>query len=377
MGKIGTQGQNGSSFIPRSFPPNELIKWNNNLISLLSKADMAIGKLNAIDQLVPDVDYFIFMYIRKEAALSSQIEGTQATLLDLVKAEAKLENEKPPSDLDEIINYIKAMNYGIKKMEELPLSLRLIKEVHKELLKGVRGENRYPGEFRRIQNWIGGRTIETAAFIPPKVPEMQKALNDLERFMHEEKESLPPLIKTALIHAQFETIHPFLDGNGRTGRLLITFYLYKEGILSRPLLYLSDYFNRYRNHYYEKLNSYRFGMGVEEWLKFFLDGVRVVAEEATETAIKITKLKEKDTEKVSGFGKNAEKALKLLNKLYSLPIVDSKLISKITGITSRTNTNSLIEKFIKAGILREITGKERNKRYIYSEYIKQFSKEKI
>lgn len=377
MGRIGTHGQNGTSFLPTSFPPNELIKWNNNLISLLSKADMAIGKLNAIDQLVPDVDYFIFMYIRKEAALSSQIEGTQATLLDLVKAEAKLENEKPPSDLDEIINYIKAMNYGIKKMEELPLSLRLIKEVHKELLKGVRGESRTPGEFRKIQNWIGGRTIETATFIPPKVPEMQKALNDLERFMHEEKESLPPLIKTALLHAQFETIHPFLDGNGRTGRLLITFYLYKEGILSKPLLYLSDYFNRYRNHYYEKLNSYRFGTGVEEWLKFFLDGVKVVSEEAIETAIKITKLKEKDTEKVSGFGKNAEKALKLLNKLYSLPIVDSKLISKITGITSKTNTNTLITKFIKAGILREITGKERNKRYIYSEYIKQFSKEKI
>ena len=380
MSLIGTykQGSGGyKAFVPASFLPKDLIKWDKDLILLLSKADRAIGKLNAIDQLVPDVDYFIFMYIKKEATLSSQIEGTQATLIDLVKAEAKLQDEHPPSDIDEIKNYINAMNYGIKRMKDLPFSLRLIKEIHKELLAGVRGHNKTPGEFRKTQNWIGGTTIETAAFVPPIVPEMQRALNDLEKFFHDDLSGLPPLIKTGLIHAQFETIHPFLDGNGRTGRLLITFYLYKENILSRPLLYLSDYFRRHRAIYYDKLNGYRLNNGVENWIKFFLEGVRTVSEEAVETAIKITKLREKDIKKVSSFGRNVDTALILLDKLYSLPIVDSKLIGKITGISSKANISALTEKFIKAGILKEVTGKERNRRFVYSEYLKQFSSEKI
>lgn len=380
MSLIGTYRQTSNSykaFIPEPFPLKNLVKWDKDLILLLSKADRAIGKLNAIDQLVPDVDYFIFMYVKKEATLSSQIEGTQATLIDLVKAEAKLQDEHPPSDIDEIRNYINAMNYGIKRMKDLPLSLRLIKEIHKELLHGVRGHNKTPGEFRKTQNWIGGTTIETAAFIPPVVPEMQRALNDLEKFFHDDSHGLPSLIKTGLIHAQFETIHPFLDGNGRTGRLLITFFLYKEGVLSKPLLYLSDYFKKHRNIYYDKLNGYRLNNGVESWLKFFLEGVKTVSEEAVETAIKITKLREKDIKKVSSFGRNVDTALVLLDKLYSLPIVDSKLIGKITGISSKANISGLTEKFIKAGILKEVTGKERNRRFVYSEYLKQFSSEKV
>lgn len=380
MSLIGTYRQTGNSykaFVPEPFPLKNLVKWDKDLILLLSKADRAIGKLNAIDQLVPDVDYFIFMYVKKEATLSSQIEGTQATLIDLVKAEAKLQDEHPPSDIDEIRNYINAMNYGIKRMKDLPLSLRLIKEIHKELLHGVRGHNKTPGEFRKTQNWIGGTTIETAAFIPPVVPEMQRALNDLEKFFHDDSHGLPSLIKTGLIHAQFETIHPFLDGNGRTGRLLITFFLYKEGILSKPLLYLSDYFKKHRSIYYDKLNGYRLNNGVEGWLKFFLEGVKTVSEEAVETAIKITKLREKDIKKVSSFGRNVDTALVLLDKLYSLPIVDSKLIGKITGISSKANISGLTEKFIKAGILKEVTGKERNRRFVYSEYLKQFSSEKV
>jgi Fic family protein len=379
MTKIGSfiqQKEGYKAFILEPFPPNDLIKWDNNLISLLSQADMAIGKLNAINELIPDVDFFILMYMKKEAAISSQIEGTQATLIDLIKAEAKLEDEKPPSDVDEIKNYVKAMNYGIKRLKSLPLSLRLIRETHKELLHGVRGHHKLPGEFRRSQNWIGGATLQTAVFVPPTVSEMQKALNDLEKFIHDKNHGFPELIKIGIIHAQFETIHPFLDGNGRIGRLLITLYLINEGILSKPLLYLSDYFNKYRSDYYNRLNEYRTREGISTWLKYFLEGVRIVSGEAIETALKISRLREEDMKKISTFGRNAETALVLLNKLYSNPIVDTKLVGKLSGISSKANISALINKFTKAKILHEITGRSRYQRFIYREYLKLFSREK-
>jgi Fic family protein len=249
--------------------------------------------------------------------------------------------------------------------------------MHEVLLKGVRGQHKTPGEFRRSQNWIGGPTIETATFIPPPPHNMQDVLSDLEKFFHDPSKKFPPLIKAGLIHAQFETIHPFLDGNGRTGRLLITFYLYKEKILSRPLLYISQFFKKYRRDYYDKLNGYRFDKGVENWLKFFLEGIRVVSEEAVITAQKITQLREQHMHTVSQFGRNANTALKLLTKLYSLPVVDFKLVGKISGISSKANINALIEKFVKAKILYETTGKERYRKFIYRDYIKQFSDEKI
>lgn len=365
------------AFTPAKFPPENLITWDNDLIMLLSQADRAIGKLNAIDELVPDVDFFIFMYITKEASLSSQIEGTQATLIDYIKAEAKLTDKEIPSDVDEIKNYINAMNYGLERLKTFPLSLRLIKEMHEVLLKGVRGQYKTPGEFRKSQNWIGGPTIETAVFVPPTPHSMMDAMSDLEIFLHDTSFKYPPLIKAGLIHAQFETIHPFLDGNGRTGRLLITFFLCKEGVLSRPLLYISEFFKNYRRDYYDKLNSYRHENGVSNWIKFFLTGVRSVAEEAVATAQKITRLREKHISIVSEFGRNADKALKLLNKLYSLPIVDTHLVGKITGISGMANINILVDKFIKTSILREITGKERNRRFVYHEYMRQFSKEKL
>lgn len=364
-------------FIPASFPAGDLIAWDDDLIMLLSQADRAIGKLNAIDQLVPDVDFFIYMYVTKEAAFSSQIEGTQATFLDYFKAEAKIIDKDIPSDVDEIKNYIEAMNHGTNRLKTLPLSWRLVREMHQILLKDVRGQHKTPGEFRKSQNWIGGPSIETAAFVPPPPQALQDALSDLEKFFHSALNKFPPLIKAGLIHAQFETIHPFLDGNGRTGRLLITFYLYKEGILSRPLLYISQFFKKYRRDYYDKLNGYRFDNGVENWLKFFLEGVRVVSDEAVMTAQKITKLREEHIQAVSKFGRNADTALKLLNKLYSLPIVDFRLVGKITGISSKANINALIEKFVKAGILHETTGKERYRKFVYREYIRQFSDEKI
>ena len=373
MGKIGTYKQQPTgykAFVPNPFPPKNLVQWDNDLLLLLSAADRAIGKLNAIDQLVPDVDFFIFMYFTKEAALSSQIEGTQATLLDYVKAEAKLADERAPSDVDEIKNYIDAMNYGMHRLETLPLSWRLVREMHEKLLKGVRGEHRTPGEFRRTQNWIGGPTIETAVFVPPPPHEMQRALSDLEKFIHDSAYKIPPLVKAGLIHAQFETVHPFLDGNGRTGRLLITFHLYKEGILMRPLLYLSQFFKQHRRDYYDKLNSFRFDAGVEAWLKFFLEGVRVVSGEAVTTAQNITKLREKHLHLVSDFGRNADTAIKLLNKFYQLPVVDTRLVMKLVHLASKANAIALIDKFVKAGILYEITGKKRNRRFIYRDYIR-------
>jgi len=380
MNKIGIYQQQPTgykAFIPELFPPENLIKWDSELVMLLSQSDRAIGKLNAIDQLVPDVDFFIFMYIRKEATFSSQIEGTQATLLDYIKAEAKLTDKDMPSDVDEIKNYIAAMNHGIHRLKTLPLSGRLLREMHQILLKGVRGQHRTPGEFRKTQNWIGGPTIQTAVFVPPPPREMQRAMSNLEKFFHDTSFKFPPLIKAGIIHAQFETIHPFLDGNGRIGRLLITFYLYKEGILSCPLLYISEFFKKYRRDYYDKLNGYRFEKGVENWIRFFLEGVRAVSEEAVTTAQRITKLREKHIEAASKSGRNADTALKLLNRLYSLPIVDAHLVGKITNISSKANINALINKFIKAGILYEITGRERNRIFVYRDYLRQFSNEKM
>ncbi len=377
IGSLRTQPTGYKAFIPFNFPAKDLITWDQDLILLLSQADQAIGSLNAIDQLIPDVDFFILMYVRKEAALSTQIEGTQATLLDVIKADAKLADSDIPSDVDEIQNYIKAMNYGMERLKTLPLSLRLIREIHEKLLAGVRGQHRNPGEFRKSQNWIGGPTIATATFVPPPPYEMNQALSDLEKFIYESTSKLPLLIKAGLIHAQFETIHPFLDGNGRTGRLLITFYLYKAGILPRPLLYISDFFHKNRRGYYDRLNSYRFDTGAEGWLKFFLEGIRIVSNQAVTKVKKITELREKDIKKVSTFGKNADSALVLLNKMYAFPVVDAKLVSIMTKISSKANVNDLIVKFVKAGILEEITGKQRNRRFIYRKYIEQFTDSEI
>src|SRR3990167_341002 len=235
----------------KAFIPNELpfeIKIDSNLQDLLSRANIAMGRLDGYTSLIPDVDFFIKMYITKEASLSSQIEGTTATFIDAIKANSNIQDPEIRNDVDEIINYISAMNYGLKRLNTLPLSLRLIKEIHEKLLKGVRGKNKAPGEFRKTQNWIGGRTIQTASFVPPPHHEVLKLLNNLEKFMHN-KSPIPVLIKVGLIHAQFEAIHPFLDGNGRVGRLLITFLLMQNEILLKPVLYISHYFRRNRAEY--------------------------------------------------------------------------------------------------------------------------------
>lgn len=371
--KIGTFIQQPGSYkalIPEPFPPKEPLVFNDQTQNLHSKAMLSLGKLDGITQLVPDLDFFIFMYVRKEAAYSSQIEGTKATMIDVIRAETELTRDLP-KDVDDILHYIEAMNYGLNRLEKLPLSSRLLREIHKILMKGARTDQyAAPGEFRISQNWVGGGSPQTARFVPPPPTEMQRALSDLEKYFHDQKPMLT-LIKTALIHAQFETIHPFLDGNGRTGRLLITFYLCQQSILERPVLYLSVYFRKYRDVYFDLLNGYHNG-DVIPWINFFLEGIIQVSKEAIKTSRLIAKLRERDMEKLITMGKRSETALKVLRNLYKLPIINVRKVEEWTGLT-RPSANKLVNDLIKLGILSQ-----RDKRvsyarqFDYKEYIKIF-----
>lgn len=358
----------------KAFIPNELpleLHIDLELQTLLSKADQALGRLDTIGEVVPDVDFFILMYMRKEATLSSQIEGTQATFVDVLKAESKIVDAEIHKDVDEILNYINAMNYGLDRLHNLPLSLRLLKDIHALLLKGVRGEWKTPGEFRVSQNWVGGSSIQTATFVPPPQSEVMPLMGNLELYFHNAKQ-IPLLIKTGIIHAHFETIHPFLDGNGRIGRLLITFYLCQQGALTKPLLYLSEFFKEHRQVYYDKLDAYREKDDIEGWLKFYLEGISITAEKAVSTARKIIKLKENHTQKVTSLGRSAERGIKLLNSLYKKPLITIKGVEKVVGLQN-PNALALVSKFEKLGILREITGKTRNRIYSYQDYINLFA----
>ncbi len=358
-----------NAFIPNNLPFN--FKIDIALQNLLSRADQALGRLDGIAERLPDVDFFIMMYVRKEATLSSQIEGTQATFVDVLKAEAKIADMEIHNDVDEVLSYIIAMNYGLDRVKEFPLSLRLMKEIHTKLLRGVRGEWKTPGEFRTSQNWVGGSSINTATYIPPPHTEIMKLMGNLEDFLRNRSE-LPILLKTGLMHAQFESIHPFLDGNGRIGRLLITFYLCQQDILKKPLLYLSEFFKEYRQIYYDKLNNFRFKDEIEEWFKFYLEGVATTSIKATVTARKIIQLREKSIHEVSKFGRNAEKGLMLLHSLFRTPLIRIKDTERITKL-SNPNALLLVEKFIKAGILKEITGFKRNRVFSFVDYIGLFS----
>jgi Fic family protein len=356
------------AFVPNLLPYS--IQWDNQLQQLISDAALALGRLDGIAEIIPDVDFFIFMYIRKEATLSSQVEGTQATFSDVLKAEAKIEDAEIHKDVDEISNYISAMKHGLKRLKDFPLSGRLIREIHALLLKGVRGENKYPGEFRKTQNWVGGATLKTARFIPPPPHEMNVSLGNLEKFMHHWLE-MPVLLRIALIHAQFETIHPFLDGNGRIGRLLITFYLCEQGTLSQPLLYLSEYFKQHRSEYYDRLNAYHEKDDIEGWLKFFLEGVSITADKAVVTTRKILKLRERDVHKVLGLGRSSASGKKVLDCLYKAPYIQIKTVEAITGLKN-PNALALVNKLVKVGILKEVTGKIRNKIFSYQDYLLLF-----
>lgn len=359
------------AFVPEKFPPFRTISLPPSTEALLNRATLLLGKLDGIMQLLPDLDFFIFMYVRKEAALSSEIEGTQATMIDSLRAEVEKTSDLP-KDVDRILHYIKAINYGLKRLESFPLSLRLIKEIHNELLTGTDdAHGKTPGEFRTSQNWIGGATIQTARFVPPPPALVGPALSDLEKFMHDKSE-LSPLIKTALLHAQFETVHPFLDGNGRTGRLLVTFYLCQQNILERPALYLSEYFKKHRELYFDLINAYHSKGEVMPWFDFFFQGVAEVSTQAFEAARKINILREKDINKIHTFGRQSEIALKVLKKIYELPIVNVKKIEEWTGL-SRPSANTLVHKFVKCGILHQ---RDKSKNYArqfeHKEYLALF-----
>ena len=375
--KIGTnkkQAQGYNAFILEKFPPKGGFQFSNKLIQKANSATLLLGKLDGITQLLPDLDFFLFMYIRKDASSSSQIEGTRATMIDAIEAESHT-SEKLPEDVDDILHYINALNYGLERLKDFPLSLRFIREIHQELMKDVRTTHfSDPGNFRKTQNWIGGTSPSNAYFVPPPIHEMEFALKDFENFLHEDDELLP-LIKAGIIHAHFETIHPFLDGNGRTGRILITLYLWLESLLERPVLFLSSYFKKHKEVYYDRLSRYHSENGdIEVWLDFFLEGISEIAKEAIQTVKEITLLREEDMHKIQALGKTAaESSLKVLLELFKLPIINIATIQSWTGF-SRQGSQNLIDRFIEMKILQiKDEHKIYGRSYIYKRYIDIFA----
>lgn len=366
------QGSGYRAFIPAPLPPAPPIGMDEEMVRLLSVADRCLGRLDGVASVLPNPNLFVAMYVRQEAVLSSQIEGTQSTLEDVIQFELGGDGDRLPQDVEEVVNYVRAMNHGLDRLGSLPLSLRLIREIHAELMAGVRGSNRSPGEFRVSQNWIGpaGSTLQNASFVPPPVPDMMTALGNLERFLHD-RESLPPLIQAGIAHAQFETIHPFLDGNGRVGRLLITFLLCERDILQRPLLYLSHYLKAHRTEYYDRLTAIRAEGNWEGWLKFFLRGVDEVSNSATRTARQILLLRENHRGLVIARLGNTPHGARLLDFLYQQPIVNVRTVERHLGCTYAT-ANKLVEQFSALGILREVTGARRNRLYRYTDYLSLF-----
>lgn len=368
-GRYIRQSTGYRAFIPKPLPPEPPIVYDGVLQTALSNADRDVARLDAIASLLPNPDLFVAMYVRHEAVLSSQIEGTQSTLEDILAYEADAVHEDTPKDVEEVVNYVRAMNHGLSRLPELPLSLRLLREIHGELMRGVRGGDKAPGEFRTSQNWIGGggSNLATASFVPPPPHELMEALGALERFLHEAKPTVPLLVRCALAHAQFETIHPFLDGNGRVGRLLITLMLCEDGALSRPLLYLSLYLKARRAEYYDRLTAIRAQGHWEPWIVFFLQGVSVTARMATQTARDIVALRDLHRGSVA---KNA-KALTLLDALYRQPAVSVAHVAEIVSCTFPTAAK-LVKDFEARGWLREQTGHARNRLWRYQPYLDLF-----
>ncbi len=322
---------------------------------------------------LPNPDLFVFMYVRKEAVLSSQIEGTQSSLQNVLAAEARLNDPDAPADVTEVVNYVRAMNHGLARLADLPVSVRLIREIHAELMRGVRGGRLAPGKLRTSQNWIGpgGCTLREATFVPPPPHEVPQALADLERFLHA-KDPLPPLVRVGLAHAQFETIHPFLDGNGRVGRLLVTFLLTEEKLLARPVLYLSHFLKRYRAEYYERLQAVRDAGDWEAWLSFFLRGVAEVSREATVTAAAILRMREDYRARITDrLGRAAGNGHRIMDRLFDHPIVAVATVRRWLGVTP-AGANNLVNRLVEVGLLREITGYARNRRFRFDPYLRLF-----
>ena len=375
-GRAGTyvsQPGGYKAFIPKPLPPVPPIDFGTELQRRLSDADRALGRLDGSVSTLPNPNLFVYMYVRKEAVLSSQIEGTQSSLQDLLAAEAHLA-EGVPSDVDEVVSYVRTMNVGLRRLEALPVSVRLIREIHHELLQGVRGERLTPGSLRQSQNWIGpsGSTIATATFVPPPPHDVPSMLGDVETFLHRE-DDVPLLIKIGLVHAQFETIHPFLDGNGRVGRLLITFLLCERQALQKPVLYLSHYFKTHRLDYYDRLQAVRDHGDWEGWLTFFLQGVAEVSGQAAETARKILVLREDHRRRINDrLGRMAGDGHRVLDHLYEKPIVSVEDVRGITRTTFQA-ANVLVARLTEAEILQEMTGRSRNRRFQYAPYVALFN----
>ncbi|WP_119081235.1 Fic family protein [Chitinophaga alhagiae] len=361
----------------KSFSPNSINKeWeinNPEINTLLEEANLRLGELNAFSTFVPDVDVFIRMHIVKEATQSSRIEGTR-TRIDEAVLEAKDISPESKDDWQEVQNYIEAMNHSIKNLEKLPLSARLIREAHKILLKGVRGKNKLPGEFRSSQNWIGGATISDATFVPPHHTLVPDCISDLEKFLNNGEIQVPHLIRIGIAHYQFEAIHPFLDGNGRIGRLLITLYLITQKVLNKPTLYLSDFIEKNRQHYYDNLMAVSLNSKMEQWLKFFLVGIIETAKNAIDTFAKIVALREKlEKDTIVSLGKRLPNAKALLNFLYSKPVVTVSDVMINLNITKQT-ANALIKDFYNLKILKEQTGYKRNRIFVFEEYLRLFER---
>ncbi len=376
-GRTMPQATGYLAYLPAPLPPEPSVELSPETIGLLSRADQALGKLDGIAGLLPNPNLFVGMYVRKEALLSSQIEGIDSTLDEVIRFE---EGQDAPEgkrlrDTEEVVNYVRALNYGIRRLAELPLCLRLIREIHAELMHGIRGEGKAPGEFRVTQNWIGPQraSLANATFVPPPVPEMTTALNNVETFLHErnehpERAHYPVIIECALIHAQFETIHPFLDGNGRLGRLLIALLLHERRVLSQPLLYLSLYLKGNRLEYYDRLTAVRKNGDWEGWTQFFLKGIEQTALEAIETAKKIISFREQAIRTASSLGSTEAK---LLEFLFEHPLTDIQTAQKKLDVSYNTSAGA-IAKLATVNLVREITGKQRNRIFRFTAYLELF-----
>ncbi len=359
-------GEPVKAFVPPALPPVDLDL--SGLHQHLDRANQALGRLDGLTVLLPDVRFLLYLYVRKEALVSSQIEGTQSSFVDVLRFENKVPTAVPKEDVEEVSNYVAAMQHGLRRLQKgFPLSLRLIREIHAILLKGGRGANKTPGEFRRSQNWIGGTRPGNASFVPPPPTEMMEALDRLERFLHDDKHGLPLLVEAGLVHVQFESIHPFLDGNGRLGRLLITLLLCAKGALKQPLLYLSLYFKKHRSQYYDHLQRIRTEGAWEEWLRFFLEGTALTAQEAAETATRILDLFSKDREKIQKLGRPAISALRVHEYMQRKPIANIGVIAKALKLSIPTVTVAL-KHLVRIGIVEEVTGKKRDRLFTYSRY---------
>ena len=364
---VSTIGENVKAFIPNPLPPIPELEVTGVLRKKLDDAAFLLGKLDGASNLLPDVGLFLYMFIRKEAVLSSMIEGTQSSLSDLLLFELKERPGVPVDDVQEVSNYVDAMNHGLKRMNEgFPISLRLIREIHAKLLSNGRGSGRNPGEFRHSQNWIGGTRPGNAFFVPPPPEEAEKCMWKLEEFLHDE--SIPLLIKVALMHVQFETIHPFLDGNGRTGRLLITLLLCDGGMLKLPLLYLSYYFKSYRQYYYDLLNSTRENGDWERWLDFFLDAIIETAKESNSVIFKLHEQIQSDRKKIASLGRGGVSALAVHQAMLRHPIADIAKLKEMTGLVDAT-IGSALRRLLELDIIEETTGNRRNRLFCYHHYM--------